>query len=136
MLYKLVDNKPVEYNFDTTKRIVLCGVPGAFTPGCTKRHLPGFASNLKELKEKNIDKIVFVAVNDAFVMDAWNKIHGHGDIDAVSDPLCLYNDSINEGVDYGPTMGKRCNRYAVLIENGVIVRKFNDPFIEGVLNEL
>jgi len=72
MLTKLENNKPVDYIIDESKRIILCGVPGAFTPGCTSRHLPGFIGGLEELKNKGIDKVVFVATNDAYVMDAWN----------------------------------------------------------------
>lgn len=135
MLTKLENNKPVEYTLDTTKRIVLCGVPGAFTPGCTSRHLPGFIGQLETLKSKGVDKVVFVATNDAYVMDAWAKHHGHPDIDCVSDLFGNYCESINE-LSRDQSFGMRCNRFAVLVENGEVVRKFEDPFIEGVLNEL
>lgn len=135
MLLKLEDNRPVEYKLDETKNIILCGVPGAFTPGCTSRHLPGFVENLETLKSKNIDKVVFVATNDPYVMDAWNTHHGHPDIDCVSDMHGNFSESINE-MSTDRSFGMRCNRFAVLVENGEVVRKFNDPFIEGVLNEL
>ena len=123
------------YNFPN-KKIILCGVPGAFTPGCTNEHLPGFASNLDKLKEKGIEKVIFISINDAWVMNAWNKHHGHPDIDCIGDPHGLFTDQINKTVDYGPGKHKWCSRFAVLIENGEIVKEFSDPFINGVLNEL
>jgi peroxiredoxin len=135
MLTKLENNKPVDYIIDESKRIILCGVPGAFTPGCTSRHLPGFIGGLEELKNKGIDKVVFVATNDAYVMDAWNTHHGHPDIDCVSDMFGNYCESIGE-LSKDHSFGMRCNRFAVLIEDGKIVRKFENPFIEGVLGEL
>ena len=123
------------YNF-TNKKTILCGVPGAFTPGCTNKHLPGFASNLNALKEKGIEKIVFVSTNDAWTMDAWNTYYGHPDIDCIGDPLGIFTDYMQKTVDYGPTKHKWCDRFAVLIENGEIIKEFSDPFIGGVLGEL
>lgn len=120
----------------THSKAILVGVPGAFTPGCTKRHLPGFVKNLETLKNKGIEKVVFMAVNDAFVMDEWNKTHGHPDIDSVSDPLAVFSKKLKKEVDWGETFGIRCNRFAVLVENGEIIKDFKDPFIEGVLEEL
>ena len=129
------NKKIVPYEFSHSK-MILCGVPGAFTYGCTYRHLPGFADHLEELKEKGIEKVAFMSVNDAFVMDAWNQNHGADDIDAVSDPLAVFSKRMKEDVDWGETFGMRCNRFAYLIENGELTKKFNDPFIEGVLEEL
>ena len=85
----------VPYTFSYSK-MILCGVPGAFTSGCTYRHLPGFADHLEELKEKGIEKVAFMSVNDAFVMEAWNQNHGADDIDAVSDPLAVFSKRIKE----------------------------------------
>lgn len=136
MLTKLENNSIVEYNFKNFKKVILCGVPGAFTPGCTKKHLPGFANNLNELESKGIDKVVFVATNDAYVMDAWNTHHGHKKIDCVSDFTGEFSKSIDELIDHGPDFGKRCNRFALLIEHGNIIRKFKNPFIEDILKEL
>ena len=112
MLTKLENNSPVEYTIDPTKRIILCGVPGAFTPGCTSRHLPGFVDQLENLKSKGIDKVVFVATNDAYVMDAWATHHGHQDIDCVSDLFGNYCESIGE-LSESTAFGIRCNRFAV-----------------------
>ena len=134
-LFILKDKNIVPYKIQE-KKVILCGVPGAFTPGCTNRHLPGFVDHLGELKEKGIDKVVFMSVNDAFVMDEWNKLHGDKQIDAVSDPIAEFTTRINEKVDWGKQFGVRCNRFAYLIEDGQIVKKFDDPFIEGVMKEL
>lgn len=135
LLTKLENNKPVEYEFNKSEKIVLCGVPGAFTPGCTSRHLPGFVDNLEKLKHKGIDRIVFVATNDAYVMDAWNTHHGHPDIDCVSDMFGNYCESIDE-LSNDSSFGMRCNRFAALIENGSVVKKFKGPFVEEVLEAL
>ena len=86
-----------------------------------------------EIKEK---KVIFMSVNDAFVMDEWNKLHGDKQIDAVSDPIAEFSTRMNEKVDWGKQFGVRCNRFAYLIEDGQIVKKFDDPFIEGVMKEL
>lgn len=134
-LFILKDKNIVPYKIQE-KKVILCGVPGAFTPGCTNRHLPGFVDNLGKLKEKGIEKVVFMAVNDAFVMDEWNKLYGDKQIDAVSDPIAEFSTRMNEKVDWGKQFGVRCNRFAYLIEDGQITKKFDDPFIEGVLKEL
>ena len=134
-LFILKDKNIVPYEIKE-KKVILCGVPGAFTPGCTNRHLPGFVDNLGKLKEKGIEKVIFMAVNDAFVMDEWNKLYGNKQIDAVSDPIAEFTTRMNEKVDWGKQFGVRCNRFAYLIEDGQIVKKFDDPFIEGVMKEL
>ena len=134
-LFILKDKNIVPYEIKE-KKVILCGVPGAFTPGCTNRHLPGFVDNLGKLKEKGIEKVIFMAVNDAFGMDEWNKLYGDKQIDAVSDPIAEFTTRMNEKVDWGKQFGVRCNRFAYLIEDGQIVKKFDDPFIEGVMKEL
>jgi 2-Cys peroxiredoxin 5 len=124
------------YDIRKDRKMIICGVPGAFTPGCTNHHLPGFAKGLDLLKPYGIKKVIFFAVNDAMVMDAWNNIHGHPDIAAVSDPLAVFSKSIGEDVDFGESFGIRCNRCAYLIEDGELIHKFKDPFFDGVLEEL
>ena len=94
-LYIYKDKKFVPYEL-TNSKTIMCGIPGAFTDGCTKKHLPGFANALDYLKEKGIDKVVFVGVNDPIVMDVWNKQHGHKDIDSVSDPLAVFTKRIKK----------------------------------------
>ena len=125
-LYILKNGDYVPYNIPQG-RVILCGVPGAFTPGCNK-HLPGFANNLDKLDAK----VVFVAVNDPSVMHEWNVLFGHPDIDAVADPLAVFTKRINKDIDFGDYMGIRCKRYAMLIQNGIFVKEYENPFIEGV----
>lgn len=127
-LYILKDNDYVPYNIPQGK-VIICGVPGAFTPGCTKRHLPGFANNLDKLDAK----VVFVAVNDPSVMHEWNLLHGNPNIDAVADPLAVFTKSIGKDIDYGEYMGIRSKRYAMLLQDGKFVKFYEDPFIEGIL---
>lgn len=127
-LYILKDNDYVPYDIPNGK-VIICGVPGAFTPGCTNKHLPGFAQNLDIIDAK----VVFVAVNDPSVMHAWNEIYGHPDIDAVGDPLAVFSKSIGQDIDFGDSMGVRCKRYAMLLEDKKFVKYFDDPFVEGVL---
>lgn len=126
-LYILKNGDYVPYNIPQGK-VILCGVPGAFTPGCNK-HLPGFANNLDKLDAK----VVFVAVNDPSVMHEWNVLFGHPDIDAVADPLAVFTKNINKDIDFGDYMGIRCKRYAMFIQDGVFVKEYENPFIEGVL---
>lgn len=119
-----------EYNIPMGN-VVVCGVPGAFTPGCTKRHLPEFAKNISFF-----NKVVFISINDPVVMDVWNKLHGHGEIDSVGDPLGLFTKSIGMEKDFGPTMGIRSKRYAALFKDGKFVKFFEQPWAEDVLDEL
>ena len=70
------------------KKVVLFSVPGAFTPGCSAKHLPGFIENLSTLKTKGVDVIACIAYNDAFVMSAWGKANGIKD-DSIVRPLPL-----------------------------------------------
>jgi|TARA_B110000238_G_scaffold184201_1_gene211399 peroxiredoxin len=136
VLYSLVGGKVTPYEFNKNLKIILVGVPGAFTPTCTDQHLPGFVENLDELKEGGIDKVIFFAANDPSVMDAWNKLYGHEDIDVLSDHKGEFSKSIGEGVDFGPAYDWRTKRCAYLVENGEIGKKFADPFIQGILEEL
>mgnify|MGYP001303047043 FL=1 len=106
----------------TNNKVALFAVPGAFTPGCSKKHLPGYLDNLNELKSKNIDKIACIAVNDIFVMDAWAKEYGVNDeIIMLADGNCDYTRQLgleNDSSAFG--MGFRSKRYALIAKNGII----------------
>ncbi|MFZ0666744.1 MAG: peroxiredoxin [Acidimicrobiales bacterium] len=105
-------------------RVVLFGVPGAFTPGCSKVHLPGFVQHAHELAEKGVTKIACIAVNDAWVMDAWGRSQG------AEDKILMLADGNGEftramGLEFDATgigLGTRSQRYAAVIEDGVIAR--------------
>ena len=104
------------------KKVVLFAVPGAYTRTCSQRHLPSYVGNAAALKAKGVDTIACVAVNDAFVMGAWGKEHeaggkimmlGDGNADFTK-AMGLELDRIKEG------MGIRSQRYAMLVENGIV----------------
>jgi len=103
------------------KKVVLFAVPGAFTRTCSQRHLPSYVGNAAALRAKGVDAVACLAVNDAFVMDAWGKEHQADQIMMLSDgnadftrAIGLELDRIKEG------MGIRSQRYAMLVENGVV----------------
>jgi peroxiredoxin len=104
------------------KKVVLFAVPGAYTRTCSTRHLPSYVGNAAALKAKGVDTIACLAVNDAFVMSAWGKEHqadgkvvmlGDGNAEFTK-AMGLELDRIKEG------MGVRSQRYAMLVENGVV----------------
>ena len=103
------------------KKVALFAVPGAFTPTCSVRHLPSFVDKAGELKAKGIDEIVGISVNDPFVMAAWNKSDGSGDITMLADGNGDFAEAIGlvmDGSKFG--MGKRSQRYSMLINDGVV----------------
>ena len=103
-------------------KVVLFAVPGAFTPGCSKIHLPGYVQRGAELKSKGVDTIACVAVNDAWVMDAWGKAQGVGDdIVMLADPSGEFTQAMGlafDGSAFG--LGLRSQRYAAVIEDGIV----------------
>ena len=104
-----------------TGKVVLFAVPGAFTPGCSNVHLPGFVENAAELRAKGVDAIACVAVNDVFVMDAWGKAHDAGDILMLSDGNGEFAEAMGLVLDgSGLGLGKRSKRYAAIVEDGVV----------------
>ncbi|WP_214404138.1 peroxiredoxin [Pseudonocardia lacus] len=102
-------------------KVVLFAVPGAFTPGCSNVHLPGFVQNSAELKAKGVDTIACVAVNDVFVMDAWGKAHGADDILLLADGNAEFTEAMGLVLDgSGAGLGRRSKRYAAILEDGVL----------------
>jgi peroxiredoxin len=103
-------------------RVVLFSVPGAFTPTCDAKHLPGFVEQAAQLRGKGVDKIACLAVNDAFVMKAWGKTQNvEGKIDMLADGNADYTKLL--GLDFDATgygMGTRGQRFALVIENGTV----------------
>ncbi len=104
------------------KRVVLFALPGAFTPTCSAKHLPGFVEKASEIKAKGIDTIACLSVNDVFVMDAWGKSHGAGDtVLMLADGNGDFSKAVGldfDGSNFG--MGTRSQRYAAVIEDGVV----------------
>ena len=103
-------------------KVVLFAVPGAFTPGCSKIHLPGFVSRADEVLAKGIDRIACIAVNDAWVMQAWADSQGAGDkILMLADGNGDFTKAMGLEFDGGGIgLGLRSQRYAAVIDNGVI----------------
>lgn len=104
------------------KKVVLFAVPGAFTPTCSERHLPGFLEQAAALKAKGIDKIACVAVNDPFVMSAWDKANSvDGRIELFSDGNAEFTKALGLELDgSGAGLGIRSKRYAMVVEDGVV----------------
>lgn len=105
-----------------TGKVVLFAVPGAFTPGCSKIHLPGFVNNADQLAGKGVTKVACVAVNDAWVMDAWSKSAGaDGKITMLADGNGEFTKAMGlEWDGSGAGLGARSQRYAVVLQDGVV----------------
>jgi glutaredoxin/glutathione-dependent peroxiredoxin len=104
------------------KKVVLVAVSGAFTPSCSNQHLPGFIRSADEIKEKGVDTIAFVSINDAFVMSAWGKDRQVDDkILMLADSNGAFTKAIGQECDLGRLgLGVRSQRYAMIVEDGVV----------------
>lgn len=121
-------SNPHTNNLFGEKRVVLFAVPGAFTPTCSKAHLPGYVELADKFKAKGIDNIICLSVNDAFVMDAWGKQHNADQVIMLADGDGEFTKSIGLDMDTDSFGGIRSIRYSMLVEDG-IVRSINieDP---------
>jgi len=110
-------------------RVLLFAVPGAFTPGCDKTHLPGYLENFDTLVSKGIDQIACLAVNDAFVMQAWGEAHQVGDkIRMLADPAAEFTRALGLEVDAtGALGGVRSKRYAMVLQDGKVTHLEVEP---------
>ena len=108
------------------KKVVLFSVPGAFTPTCSKEHLPGYIKHAAAFKAKGVDIVACMAVNDVFVMDAWGKDAGAGsDVLMLADGNGTYTASLGlelDARDFG--MGDRGQRFAMVVESKVLIRLY------------
>ena len=104
------------------KKVALFAVPGAFTPACSQRHLPGFVERASDLKAKGIDTIACVAVNDPFVMGAWGKAQNVGEkVMMLADGSGDFARAVGLELDArGRGLGMRSQRYSMLVDNGVV----------------
>jgi len=103
------------------KKVALFAVPGAFTPTCSAKHLPGFVENLDALKAKGVDAVYCLSVNDPFVMGAWGKAQNSGDVRMISDPDAAFTKAMNVEFDAsGAGLGVRSRRYSMLVDDGVV----------------
>ena len=121
-IFHLIDGEPKQNKLSEilgNGKIILFGLPGAFTSTCSKLHLPGFVANANKIKEKGVENIFCISVNDPYVMNAWGDANNTEDkIKMLSDPYLLFTKAIGAEVDRNSKgMGIRSNRYAMVIEN-------------------
>lgn len=127
------------------KRVVIFGLPGAFTPTCSAKHVPGYVANHDQFRAKGVDGVWCLAVNDAFVMGAWGKAQqAAGKVRMMADGSATYTKAL--GLDQDLTargMGVRSQRYSMLVEDGVVKRlnieqpgKFEVSDAEAMLRQL
>jgi len=111
------------------KKVAIFGVPGAFTPTCSAKHLPGFVNNADALKKKGINTVVCLSVNDPFVMGAWGKDQKVGDkVMMVADGSAKFTKAAGLELDLGERgLGLRCQRFSMVVDNGVVKKLHIDP---------
>ena len=127
------------------KKVVVFGVPGAFTPTCSAKHLPGFIRLGETIKSKGVHSIICISVNDPFVMGAWGQTQNAGDIvQLVADGSGEFTKATNLELDLTHRgFGIRCQRFAMIVENGVVTSinidksgQFESTAAEAVLGTL
>ena len=127
------------------KKIVIFGLPGAFTPTCSLKHLPGYVEHAAELKAKGVDEVWCVSVNDHFVMAAWGREQQTaGKVRMMADGSAAYVKSLGLDRDLTPNgMGIRSQRFAMIVDDGVVQYlgieasgKFEVSNVEAVLDQL
>ncbi|XP_076068996.1 peroxiredoxin 5 [Oratosquilla oratoria] len=117
----------------TGKKVILFAVPGAFTPGCSKTHLPGYVKNSDDIRSKGVDEIVCVAVNDPFVMGAWGNQHGTADkVRMLADTNAELTKALDLGQELSVLGGLRSKRYSMIIEDGKITQLNVEPDGKGL----
>ncbi|MEH6721967.1 MAG: peroxiredoxin [Qipengyuania sp.] len=125
-LVKATENGPEQVSsseYFKGKKVALFSVPGAFTPTCSARHLPGYVEKADDLKSKGVDEIVATAVNDAFVMGAWKSSAGSDDITMLADGNGDFAEAVGLTMDgSGFGLGKRGQRYSMVVEDGVVTQ--------------
>ena len=126
-VFVLENGEPIKKNIENilkNKKSVIFGLPGAYTSVCSAKHLPGYVNNSEKYKQKGIDQIICMSVNDPFVMNAWGKENNVGDkIIMAGDPFLNFTKAIGAEVDKsGRGLGIRSNRYTMLVDNLKIIK--------------
>jgi peroxiredoxin (alkyl hydroperoxide reductase subunit C) len=126
-IFLLEDGEPQKKNIEEilkNKKVIIFGLPGAYTSVCSAKHLPGYINMYQKFKDKGIDYIICVSVNDPFVMNAWGKENNVGDkIIMMGDPLLSFTKAICAEVDKsGRGLGVRSNRYTMFVDDMSVVK--------------
>ena len=126
-VFVLENGEPIKKNIENilkNKKSVIFGLPGAYTSVCSAKHLPGYVNNSEKYKQKGINQIICISVNDPFVMNAWGKENNVGDkIMMVGDPFLNFTKAIGAELDKsGRGLGIRSNRYTMLVDNLKIIK--------------
>ena len=126
-IFVLENGEPTTKNIGellNNKKVIIFGLPGAYTSVCSAKHLPGYVNNIGKFKQKGIDQIICISVNDPFVMNAWGKENNVGDkILMMGDPFLNFTKAIGAEVDKsGRGLGIRSNRYTMLVDNLNVIK--------------
>ena len=129
-VFILENGEPVKKNIENflkNKKSVIFGLPGAYTSVCSAKHLPGYVKNSEKYKEKGIDQIIFVSVNDPFVLNEWIKTKKADEISYLADPFCNFGEKTGLTLDLTVIgLGKRLSRFAMLVDNGKVIKLFDE----------
>ena len=126
-IFVLENGEPTKKNIEELligKKAVIFGLPGAYTSVCSAKHLPGYVYMHQQYKDKGIDHVICISVNDPFVMNAWGKENNVGDkIIMMGDPFLNFTKAIGAEVDKsGRGLGVRSNRYTMLVDNMKVIK--------------
>ena len=126
-IFILENGEPIKKNIEELlkgKKAVIFGLPGAYTSVCSAKHLPGYVNLYQQYKDKGINHIICVSVNDPFVMSAWGKENNVGDkIIMMGDPFLNFTKAIGAEVDKsGRGLGIRSNRYTMFVDDMKVVK--------------
>lgn len=126
-VFVLENGEPIKKKIEDlfkNKKIILFGLPGAYTSVCSAKHLPGYVNLYEKYKEKGIDKIICISVNDPFVMNAWGKNNNVGDkIMMIGDPFSSFTKDIGAEVDKSARgLGIRSNRYTMFVDDMKVIK--------------
>ena len=126
-VFIIENSNPVQKKIEEflkNKKVIIFGLPGAYTSVCSAKHLPGYIKNYEKIREKGIDLVICISVNDPFVMNAWGKENNVGDkILMVGDPFLNFTKAIGADVDKSARgLGIRSNRYTMLVENLKVIK--------------
>ena len=126
-VFIIENSNPVQKKIEEflkNKKVIIFGLPGAYTSVCSAKHLPGYVKNYEKIRDKGIDLVICISVNDPFVMNAWGKENNVGDkILMVGDPFLNFTKAIGADVDKSARgLGIRSNRYTMLVDNLKVIK--------------